>query len=107
MNHPKGALAFSVVVLLALGLPALTMKIDNSNADTLPQSIPEIQTYHRLQAAFPSGVCDWSEPGIGQQPTIAWQTYQDRKGRVIYGGRPLGPAPARSGGGWASDTFRR
>lgn len=54
LNHPKGALAFSVVVLLALGLPALTMKIDNSNADTLPQSIPEIQTYHRLQNAFAS-----------------------------------------------------
>ena len=54
LNHPKGALAGSVVVLLALGLPALTMKIDSANAETLPDSIPEVQTYHRLQAAFPS-----------------------------------------------------
>ena len=54
LNHPKGALAFAVVVLLALGLPAMTMKIDNSSADTLPRTIPEVQTYDRLQAAFPS-----------------------------------------------------
>ncbi len=55
-----------------------------------------------LQRAFPTGVCDWTKPGIGQQRTIAWQTYQDRKGRVVYGGRRLGPPPARSGGGWSS-----
>jgi putative drug exporter of the RND superfamily len=54
LNHPKGALAFSIVVLLGLGLPALTMKIENSGAETLPRSIPEVQTYDRLQAAFPS-----------------------------------------------------
>jgi len=32
-------------------------------------------------------------PGLGRQPTSVWQTYQDRKGGVIYGGRPLGKAP--------------
>ncbi len=46
-----------------------------------------------LQATFPEGVCDFSKPGVGQQDTIAWQTYQRRNGDVIYGGRPLGPAP--------------
>jgi hypothetical protein len=46
-----------------------------------------------LQASFPTGVCDWSRPGVDQQPTIAWQTYQDDAGNAIYGGRPLGPAP--------------
>jgi hypothetical protein len=48
-----------------------------------------------LRKAFPSGVCDFSKPGVGQQPTIAWQTYQDAHGKVIYGGRPMG-APPRS-----------
>lgn len=52
--HPKGALIGSVVLMLALGLPALTMKIDNANAQTLPDSIPEVQTFNRLQAAFPA-----------------------------------------------------
>ena len=48
-----------------------------------------------LQKIFPSGVCDFSKPGVDQQRTIPWQTYQDARGKVIYGGRPLG-APPRS-----------
>jgi hypothetical protein len=48
----------------------------------------------QLQATFPNGVCDFSKPGVSQQPTIPWLTYQDAKGNVIYGGRPLGAAPA-------------
>ncbi len=48
-----------------------------------------------LQAVFPDGVCDFSRPGVDQQGTIPWQTYQDDAagGAVIYGGRPLGPPP--------------
>jgi hypothetical protein len=42
-----------------------------------------------LVKAFPTGVCDWSRPGVDQQSTIPWMTYQDR-----VGGRPLGAAPA-------------
>ena len=48
-----------------------------------------------LQKTFPSGVCDFSRPGVNQQPTIPWQTYQDAQGNLITGGRPLG-APPRS-----------
>jgi hypothetical protein len=48
-----------------------------------------------LQKAFPSGVCDFSKRAVDQQSTIAWQTYQDAHGKVIYGGRPMG-APPRS-----------
>lgn len=47
----------------------------------------------KLKRLYPAGVCNWSEPGVGQQDTIPWQTYQDARGHVIYGGRPLGPAP--------------
>ena len=28
-----------------------------------------------LQQVFADGVCDWSKPGVGQQPTIPWMTY--------------------------------
>jgi hypothetical protein len=49
--------------------------------------------WQSLQHAFPTGVCDYSKPGVKQRPAIAWLTYQDRAGHVIYGGRPLGPAP--------------
>ena len=47
-----------------------------------------------LEGAFPDGVCDWSKPGIGQQPTVAWQTYQSASGKVIEGGRPMSAPPA-------------
>lgn len=47
----------------------------------------------QLQAAFPSGVCDYTKPGVDQQGTVAWQTYQDSRGRVIYGGRAMPAAP--------------
>jgi hypothetical protein len=47
----------------------------------------------QIEATFPGGVCDFSQPGVDQQDTIPWQTYQRRDGDVIYGGKPLGPAP--------------
>ena len=47
----------------------------------------------QLEKAFPTGVCDWSKPGIDQQGAIPWQTYQDPQANVVYGGKPLGPSP--------------
>jgi hypothetical protein len=41
-----------------------------------------------LQATYPSGVCDWTKPGVDQQPTIGWQTYEHGPG-----GEPLGAPP--------------
>src|SRR5581483_4646254 len=46
-----------------------------------------------LQHSFPAGVCDYSKPAVQQQLTIPWLTYQDSAGHVVYGGRPIGPAP--------------
>ena len=58
-----------------------------------------------LEHTFPDGVCDFSKPGIDQRPTIPWLTYQTASGSVIYGGQPLGRAPAGSGSGWADPVF--
>jgi hypothetical protein len=44
--------------------------------------------WNGLRKAFPTGVCDWSRPGVAQQPAVAWQTYQQGPG-----GRPLGAPP--------------
>jgi hypothetical protein len=46
-----------------------------------------------LQAAFPTGVCDYSLPGVDQRPVVPWLTYIDSRGHPIYGGRPLGAPP--------------
>jgi hypothetical protein len=65
------------------------------------------EEWNALQAAFPTGVCDFSKPGVDQQQTIPWQTYQDdgKGGEVVYGGKALGAAPVNSGEGWTSETF--
>jgi hypothetical protein len=49
--------------------------------------------WSRLQKAFPTGVCNYGKPGVDQQKTVTWLTYQNSAGHVIYGGKPLGPAP--------------
>ena len=41
-----------------------------------------------LRKAFPDGVCDYTKPGVGEQPSQPWMTFADGPG-----GRPLGPAP--------------
>ena len=48
-----------------------------------------------VQTLFAGGVCDFSKPGVDQQPTIPWQTYQNdaAAASVIYGGTPLGQPP--------------
>jgi hypothetical protein len=46
-----------------------------------------------LQKLFADGVCDYSKPGVDRQGTLSWLTYQDAKGKVVTGGRPLGAAP--------------
>ena len=46
-----------------------------------------------LEKTFPSGVCDYTKPGVDRVPTTPWQSYQDEDGNVIYGGRGLGAVP--------------
>ncbi|MGH3443283.1 MAG: DUF6351 family protein, partial [Nitriliruptorales bacterium] len=44
--------------------------------------------WERLEAAFPDGVCDFTKPADGRQPSVPWLTFADGPG-----GRPLGPPP--------------
>jgi Tannase-like family of unknown function (DUF6351) len=44
--------------------------------------------FARLEATFPGGVCDWSQPGVGQQPPISPLDFATGPGGV-----PLPPAP--------------
>jgi putative drug exporter of the RND superfamily len=54
LRFPLVTLVLSVTALGALALPALDMKLKSSEAEDLPRSIPVMQTYDRLTAAFPS-----------------------------------------------------
>src|SRR5262249_40885271 len=55
---------------------------------TMPVPFTDAE-WAELEKAFPMGVCDFSKPGVSQQPTIPWQTYQKADGSVIYGGEPM------------------
>ena len=46
-----------------------------------------------LQGAFPAGVCDFAQPGVGFQPTVPWLSYAGGPG-----GSPLPSAPASQPG---------
>ncbi|HTW13549.1 MAG TPA: MMPL family transporter [Nocardioides sp.] len=52
--HPKVALLLAGAVVAALAVPALGMKTHSANLETLPASIPEVQTMRDVSAAFPS-----------------------------------------------------
>ena len=87
---------------LASDIGACRLKPLN-RTDYYPMNFTDSQ-WQRLQRAFPSGVCAWGRGGIGQRDTKAWLHYGDQR-RHAYGGRPLGPAPRSSGGGWTSPSF--
>jgi hypothetical protein len=75
-------------------------------SDYYPVQFSEEQ-WAALQGTWPTGVCDFSRPGVSQTGTVRWRTYENDSagGAVIYGGRPLGEAPAGSGEGWTSPAF--
>lgn len=54
VRRPVVALALGGAVVVALALPALGMKTHTANLETLPASIPEVQTMRDVTAAFPS-----------------------------------------------------
>jgi RND superfamily putative drug exporter len=53
LRRPLLSAALATGVLIALALPALGMKTVVPGAEALPQDLPAVQTYNKLQAAFP------------------------------------------------------
>lgn len=54
LKYPLVTFLLSVLALGALALPALDMKLKSTGVDDLPRSIPAVQSYERMTAAFPS-----------------------------------------------------
>ena len=84
VRRPVAALVVSLAALVALAAPALGMKIHDANLDTLPASIPQVQTLHAIADEFPSRGHDRDRR-------------RARHGRPARPGR-RGPAPARDVG---------
>ncbi len=55
LKRPVVATLLATGVLVVLALPALHMKTINPGAAGLPHDLPIMQTYDRIQAAFPGG----------------------------------------------------
>jgi RND superfamily putative drug exporter len=54
VRHPVIALALSGIVILGLAVPALGMKTHSGTLDTLPASIPQVQTVKDISKGFPA-----------------------------------------------------
>jgi uncharacterized membrane protein YdfJ with MMPL/SSD domain len=53
LRRPVLSIAISGGLLFALAVPALQLRPVQAGIETYPQSLPSIQTYNRIQAAFP------------------------------------------------------
>ncbi len=60
LKRPVLSVVLSGGLLVALAIPAMGMHTINPGAAGLPRSLPIVQTYDRLQAAFPGG----AEPAV-------------------------------------------
>jgi hypothetical protein len=68
-----------------------------NTADYLPATFTAEQL-NRLYATFPDGVCDWSKPGVHQQPARSPLTFVSGPG-----GHRLPPAPGSDDSPWDRD----
>jgi uncharacterized membrane protein YdfJ with MMPL/SSD domain len=55
LRRPVAWASLAVIVLLALAIPALGMRTASPGATDIPASLPIMQTYARIQQAFPGG----------------------------------------------------
>jgi RND superfamily putative drug exporter len=53
LRRPGVTLAAGLVCMAAVALPALGMRLGTEGAETFPRSVPAVEAYHRLAAAFP------------------------------------------------------
>lgn len=54
VRHPVAALTLSSIAILALAVPALSMKTHQAGLETLPQDLAPVQTQRAIMAEFPS-----------------------------------------------------
>lgn len=53
VRHPVASLMAATIGILALAVPALSMKTHQSNLETLPADIPAVQTFRAITEAYP------------------------------------------------------
>ncbi len=89
LRRPKTALALSLAAMLALCAPALGMTMKNGTLDTLPSTIPEVQTLKTIDKEFPSE---------GSSMQVVVQAAPEDRGDVAAALRALSEAAVAEGG---------
>jgi hypothetical protein len=96
---------------IVAGMPLAddTLKCDLQplRRDAFPAGTFTDADWASLVKTYPKGVCDYAKPGMFRTPTVPWQTYQDKSGNVVYGGRGLGAVPASAPFGAGSCVDKR
>jgi hypothetical protein len=72
-------------------------------SDYYPVQFSEEQ-WAALQRTWPTGVCDFSKPGVSQTGTVPWRTYENDSGGgavIMEAGRWAKRLPARAKAGRA------
>ncbi len=74
LAHPLPTIAVAAGFLLLLGAPALHLRTATPGATDLPQNLPIMKTYNRIQAAFPGGPAPAqvvvSAPNVRAKPVV-------------------------------------
>jgi hypothetical protein len=78
--------------------------VDASDYSSNPLTLIMPSFIDDVKAIFPEGVCDYSLPGVGVQPTQTWLQYGSAE-EVTIGGEQLPEVPEGSRNGWASPAF--
>ncbi|MFI0410156.1 MMPL family transporter [Actinomadura sp. 3N508] len=82
-RHPAATLAVGVLVMLALAAPLLNLNLTDMGRETHPRAIPAMQTFDRLNAAFPElkaahRVVVRGDAGRADEVTAALRALADR-----------------------------
>jgi len=105
LRHPAITLAVAVAALGALALPALNLRLHDSTATALPRSIPVMQAYDRMTAAFPNEftrhqVVVQAPPERAAAVEAALGELARRaRGEALFGGPQAAPVRASADGG--------
>lgn len=89
LGHPVLALALSSLVIIALAIPALGMKTHSATLDTLPTSIPQVQTVKAISASFPADA--------GTAATVVVRAEPEQEGEVADALEALADAASATG----------
>jgi len=103
LRRPVVAAVASAAVLVALAVPALGLHTATSGLDSLPKSLPEVQSLNRLDEAFPGG----AEPAVvaikgnADDPAVR-KAVADLKDAALASGKALKPVTIETAPGGTS-----